>query len=172
VALVLMVGYSVAYRWANPSLTIHRSHSHAPEQNDMTDMIGSLMQRLEHNPEDADALRGLGQAFMRMQAWSQARRFWERLVAVEPGNTDARQRLAMCLFRLEEYAAAADELTQVLQTEPDNGYALFNLGVLYTHYLHDPKQGTAYFQSIVDSPGVSPEIKDQAQEQLEARNGG
>ena len=171
-ALVSMLGYSTLHRLENPSLTrvVHQNHSGGQE--DMMGMVGQLMQRLEENPEDVSTLRMLGQVFMRMQAWSEARRFWSRLLALEPGDIQARQQLSMCLFRLEEYAAAEEELQQVVVEEPDNAFALFNLGILHMHYLDDPEKGQRYFQQVIESPQAGPDLKDQAREQLKNSNGG
>ncbi|MDZ7762413.1 MAG: tetratricopeptide repeat protein [Desulfovermiculus sp.] len=160
------------YRLEHPSLTrvVHQNQSGGEE--DMMGMIGQLMQRLEENPEDVSTLRTLGQVFMRMQAWSDAQRFWTRLLALEPEDVQARQQLSMCLFRQEKYAAAVDELQRVLSLEPDNAYALFNLGILHTHYLNEREKGRAYFEQVIESPHTGPELKDQAQEQLQNSNGG
>jgi cytochrome c-type biogenesis protein CcmH/NrfG len=166
-ALLLLVGYSVVYRVDHPSLTVHRHDAQSVDQEDMMAMVGQLMQRLEHDSEDITALHGLGQAFMRMEAWSEAQRFWMRLLTLEPDNTAARQHLAICLFRLQEYRAAAEELQHVLTIEPDNGNALFNLGILYAHYLQDADQGREYFERIIELPDAGTELKEQAREQLE-----
>lgn len=171
-ALLCMAAYSTLYRLEHPSLTRQRHAAHSQEQGDMMGMVGQLMQRLEKNPQDASALQGLGQAFMRMQAWSEAERFFRRLLEVNPDDVQARQQLSMCLFRQEEYSAAAEQLTKVLAAEPDNAYALFNLGVLSTHYLNNTQQGRDYFRQVLDSPQAEPDLKDQAREQLKITNGG
>lgn len=166
-ALLLLVGYSVLYRLDHPGLTVHRHDAQSMEQEDMMGMVGQLMQRLEEDPEDITALRSLGRAFMRMEAWSEAQRFWIRLLDLRPENVSARQQLAMCFFRLGEYRAAAQELQQVLRIEPAHGHALFNLGILYAYYLQDITQGKEYFQRIIELPEAGTELKRQAREQLE-----
>ena len=171
-ALVGMTGYSLVYRMDHTSLTQHREQSSAPSREDMMGMVGQLMQRLEENPQDETTLRTLGQAFMRMQAWEQSERFWTRLLNLHPEDVQARQQLAQTLFRQERYQAAAEELKQVLAREPDNAYAMFNVGVLLTHYLDQKDAGRAYFQHILDSPSAGPELKEQAREQIETSNGG
>lgn len=170
-ALVGMVGYSVAYHLHHPSLTREIEHTHSSGQEDMMGMVSQLMQRLEQDPEDTSALRGLGQAFMRMQAWSEAQRFWNRLLALEPENDQARQQLSMSLFRQGEYAAAADELRHILKSEPDNAYALFNLGILHSYYLQNEEKGRSYFQQVLNAPGAEPELQEQAQEHLKSNGG-
>lgn len=172
VALVCMLGFSTLYRLEHPSLTRVVHQNQAGGQEDMMGMVGQLMQRLEENPEDVSTLRTLGQMFMRMQAWSEAQRFWARLLALEPEDVQARQQLSMSLFRQEEYAAAADELREVLKVDPDNPHAFFNLGILNMYYLDDPQEGQRYFQEVIDSPQAGPELKEQAREQLTNSNGG
>lgn len=170
-ALVAMVGYSVAYRLHHPSLTREIEHTHSSGQEDMMGMVSQLMQRLEQNPEDTTALRGLGQAFMRMQAWSEAERFWNRLLALKPDNIQARQQLAMSLFRQEKYAAAEEELRHILKSDPGNAFVLFNLGILHSYYLENEEQGRSYFQQVLDAPDAESELKEQAKEHLK-KNGG
>lgn len=172
VALVCMMGYSTLYRLEHPSLTrvVHQNQDSGQE--DMMGMVGQLMNRLKENPEDVSTLRTLGQMFMRMQAWSEAERFWTRLLALQPEDVQARQQLSMCLFRQEEYAAAAHELKQVLEADSGNPHTLFNLGILHMYYLDDQQEGKKYFQQVIDSPQAEPELKDQAREQLTNSNGG
>ncbi len=167
--LLLMLGYTLAYRLEDPGLT-RMSRQQTQEQaqgQEMMDMLSGLMQRLEEDPEDIENLQRLGLVFMRMEAWDRAVQFWKRVLSLEPENIEARQQLANCYYRMEEYAQAAFELNKVLEIDPDEPFANFNLGLLYAYYLESPEQARSYFRTVLESPAADQQLKDQARQELD-----
>ncbi|MGM0423766.1 MAG: tetratricopeptide repeat protein [Thermodesulfobacteriota bacterium] len=173
--LLLLLGYTIAYQVKNPGLTQQATQQRGgqeqaqdPEQTqEMMDMVSALMQRVQEDPQDLEALEQLGLIFMRMEAWDRAAKFWKRLLEQEPEHGQARQQLANCYFRQEEYAQAAMELQRVLEQEPEAPHANFNLGLLYAYYLQDEDQAQEHFQNVLDSPAAEGQLQEQAREEMQ-----
>ncbi|MFW6314441.1 MAG: tetratricopeptide repeat protein, partial [Desulfohalobiaceae bacterium] len=112
--LLLLLGYSVVYQVQNPGLTQqarqrpeNQTQGQDQEQTqEMMEMVSSLMQRVQEDPQDVESLEQLGLIFMRMEAWERAAQFWKRVLEQEPEHLQARQQLANCYYRQEEHAQA------------------------------------------------------------------
>jgi Tfp pilus assembly protein PilF len=165
--LAAMVVSSAVYRTTNPSLVKEVEQSGADHGQDVMAMIGQLMQRLQENPQDPDILESLAMAFSRLQAWDRAGQFWKRLLAVEPGNTQARQQLAMTLYRQQDFQGAAGQLQAVLKQDPDDAYAHFNLAILFARHLEAPGRAREHLQAVIDAPGAPEELREEARTRLE-----
>ena len=83
---------AVVYRVENPSIVQHEERQEMPGGMGQMggDMAGisSMMQKLQANPDDVEAMRGLGMAFMEMKAWDKSMSFWDmvRLLTKPPQN--------------------------------------------------------------------------------------
>jgi tetratricopeptide (TPR) repeat protein len=170
--LVGMFGFSVAYRMDHPSLThtVQRSQHGGGGEETMA-RIGQLMGKLQENPRDVETLRQLGREFMTVQAWSQAARFWERVVRLEPDDAAAHENLALSYFHQQRFEKAAEQLRLVLDIRPDNLYAHYNLGLLYSNYFSEPDKAKRHLQRVLDSPGAGEQLKSKAREQLRSLKG-
>lgn len=163
VCLTLSVVY---YRVTHPFLDIREVKvSHAAEQGPMAD-INSMMQTLDKNPDDIDALRALGNAFMRMKAWERAVTFWDRVLGLEPHDAMALNQKGVSQFQMREYKAASSTFENLLEVQPDNVYALFNLGVLYRHFLGEPSRGETYLRKILELTPENNDVLQAVQEEL------
>lgn len=171
ISLLAVLSYSLLYRMQHPFLTKQRDSgskqqaSQEPGQDGM-ERIAELMKRIQENPRDVKALSQVARLFMSMQSFERAAKFWERVVRIEPERAGSRQRLAMCYYRLERYKDAASELREVLELEPDNAYAHYNLGVLALRFLDRPEKGKRHFQRVLRMEHANAELKDRARREL------
>ncbi len=172
VCLAAMVLTSAVYRTTNPSLVREVEQGGAEHGQDVMTMISQLMQRLQDNPQDPGILESLARAFTQMQAWDRAGMFWKRLLAVEPGNIQARQQLAMALYRQQDFQGAAGQLRSVLRIDPDNVYAHFNLAVLMATYLEAPDESREHLQAVIDNPEAPEDLRNEARNRLDALEAG
>ena len=148
---------TVYYRATHPFLDVRElKSSRNAEKGPMAD-ITKLMQRVEADPQDVEALRALGNAFMHMKGWDRAIMFWDRALAIEPHDAMALNQKGVSLFQKQDYTAAAVTFEKLLKLKEDNVYALFNLGILYRHFLGDTRLGEEYLQKIIE---LKPENKD------------
>ena len=163
VCLTLSVVY---YRVTHPFLDIREMQvSHAADQGPMAD-INTMMQRLEKNSNDIDALRSLGNAFMRMKAWDRAVNFWDRVLSLEPHDAMALNQKGVSLFQQQEYKIASTTFEKLLEVQPDNVYALFNLGVLYRHFLGEIPRGESYLHKILELNHENKDVLQAVEEEL------
>lgn len=163
--LIMIIVSSFVHRVRNPSLTVHRQGAEQSEAMPM-EMIGQLMSNLEQNPEDVKTLQALGRAFMSMEAWDRAAKFWQRLLKVDPEDKNAAHQLAMCYFRMQEFEQAVDILTKIISMDPESYHAHFNLGILYKHYLDDPEKARQHLQKIIKAEEVEDELREEARKEL------
>jgi len=171
ISLLAVLSYSLFYRVQHPFLTKQSDRgskqqaSQKPAQEGM-ERIAELMGRIKENPRDVKALSEVARLFMSMQSFERAAKFWERVVRIDPKKAGPRQRLAMCYYRLERYKDAASELREVLELEPDNAYAHYNMGVLALQFLDRPEKGKRHFQQVLRMENADTELKDRARREL------
>ncbi|MCF8030315.1 MAG: tetratricopeptide repeat protein [Desulfohalobiaceae bacterium] len=169
-SLLAVLGYSLLYRVQHPLLTkqqeqTRRQASQQPPQEAM-DRVAELMGRIQENPKDVQALTEVARMFMSMQSFERAAKFWERVVDITPDKPGPRQRLAMCYYRLNRHQDAASQLRRVLELDPDNAYAHYNLGLLLTAHLEEPEKGREHFRRVLSAEGADSELKDRARREL------
>lgn len=177
VGLLAMFLWSFAYRVDNPSLTEtprqraaqsgdDHDHEGEGEGGDSMRMITSLMAKLQENPNDVHTLHVLGEQFMRMQQWERAGQLLDRAMSVEPTNTDVLSLSGIVDFNLSKFQSAAEKFEMILELEPDNLMAKYNLGILYGHFLEDKEKAREYLSAVAESSRVDEETRSQAAEEL------
>lgn len=109
-------------------------------------LVQALKERLDKNPKDAEALGMLGNAYMIIRDFDKAGELYERLVAINVKELDARTNLALIRVQQKRYEDAANLLKENLDYSPDNGPSIFNLGVIYLDYLKRPQDASALWE--------------------------
>lgn len=168
-ALLGLLVSAAVFKLQHPGLVQQRASpgAHSGQREQAMAMISRLMERLQENPEDREALRGLAQTFTAMQAWERANTFWRRLVALPGADLQARRQLAMTYFRLDKHRQAAEELRKVLAADPGDLYAHYNLGVLSMHYLGAPEEAVEHFRAVVQSSAAPDQLRKDARKHLQ-----
>jgi tetratricopeptide (TPR) repeat protein len=85
---------------------------------------------LEVTGPSADAHAGLGAAYRDAGDLTSAVEEYRRAVAVNPRHVHARSNLGWCLFSLRRYEEARAEFERVVEDDPGNVNAPFQLGVI------------------------------------------
>lgn len=109
----------------------------------------------EDQPELAGPWLNLGQVYLAQDRTDAAHAAFERAVAANPANCDARSELALLLRRQGEFAAAEAHYRACLAARPDYRAAYLNLGILYELYLGRlPEALDAYrrYQALAGEP--------------------
>lgn len=73
---------------------------------------------LQREPDNLEALRGLGQTYEEQENWSQAAAWYENWVQVAPDDPQARLKLGWAYFELQDYGRAAAEFARVTELQP------------------------------------------------------
>jgi cytochrome c-type biogenesis protein CcmH/NrfG len=101
--------------------------------------IAPLEQAVAANPKDAGALLRLANGLHDNGAFRRAIDVYERYLAIEPGNPDARVDMGVCYYELGKVDSAGgtalletarNEMELALKKHPDHQPAAFNLGVV------------------------------------------
>lgn len=168
-----MVFAAVTYRVENPSIVQHEERREMPGGmgkmgGDMSG-ISAMMQKLQANPDDVEAMRALGMAFMDMRAWDKSLNFWDMVLERIPDDVMALNQKGFCLFELQKYDEAAALFERMLTIETGNFHAHYNLGVIYKHYLSMSDKAAAHFQAVVDAAPDDPELVNNARRELESK---
>lgn len=133
----------------------------SPEQ---SEAVVGLMQELQANPNNADALTGLAEIFMSAQEWGRAEVFLERAILSRPGDTRPRYMLGIARFKQNRPADAAKSFEELLQLKEDPA-AMYNLAILYKHHLGRPEEALPLLQKALASPqtdeALAARIKDE-----------
>ena len=113
-------------------------------------------------------LHTLAEQFMRMQAWDRAEALLSRAIVADPTNGSVLNLMGIVEFNLKRYRDAADKFELLLEQEPDDLMARYNLGVLYGHFLEDKGKAVEYFQSVVDAEKAPEDMRKEAAEAIKA----
>jgi uncharacterized protein HemY len=129
------------------------------------DDLTALMRRLQANPNDADTLIELGDAFLTAGEWARAAAFLHRAVLSRPGDVRPRYMLGICLYRQEKIEEARRTYEDLLAIREDPP-ALYNLALLYKYHLDDDDEAARLLRKIVDSPDADADTLERAKKEL------
>lgn len=128
--------------------------------------IMAAMTALKQNPDDPHAMTAAAEAFMAGEMWDKAALLLEKAEAKSPGDLEVLNASGVTLFRLGKSTEAVAKFERVLEIDPADFRAQFNLGVVFKHGLNDPAKARAYFQKAADNPHADPKTREQAVEEL------
>jgi tetratricopeptide repeat protein len=93
-------------------------------------LLATLNARLKRNPNDVDALAGLGGLYAEANMFAKAVPYYARAVAIDPQNAQTRTAYAVALHETGRNAVALGELGAVLDRHRDFSPALYAQGVV------------------------------------------
>ncbi len=96
-------------------------------------LVTGLMERIQANPNDTDALMRLGDAFFQAKQYQTSADWLKRLVAIDSKNIQGLLALGAAYFNLGDSTNAETTWKQVTALEPDNVEAHYDLGFLYLY---------------------------------------
>ncbi len=171
VAILVLLASTLSYFAENPSLVSHNTvGSAAPSEspsgtpsaegmNEATQQhIMALMQKLQQNPTDLEALIGLAEHFMGMQEWQKAETFALRAVVAAPNETQPLYMLGIIQHSQNRNAEAAASLEKVVAAKDDPSVR-YSLGILYAYYLNQPDKGLEHLQKALATPAAPDDLK-------------
>jgi len=181
-AAVVMFFASFIYRMNHPNLFVKVQQQHssvdmgegAAPPPGMGQGMGNSMSKIKEfmaatkeNPEDVEALINLGNAFLMMRAWDRALEPLEKADELKPGNTDVLKAIGIAYFNKQDYAKATSSYDKILEINPNDTLALFNLGVINKHYFNKQDQARRYFEKILELEKEDAEMIKLVKQELE-----
>ncbi|MGE4423429.1 MAG: tetratricopeptide repeat protein [Pseudodesulfovibrio sp.] len=165
-ALAAMFATSFLYRMNNPNLVVKSQPSRSfvdagegqggPGAPAMGGAVSGAMSRVKEyldrvkkNPDDVEALVGLGNSFLMMRAWDRALEPLEKARRLKPDDTAVLKAVGIAYFNKEDYTKASEAYEAILKIDPQDTLALFNLGVIYKHYFKKPDIAQTYFEKVL-----------------------
>lgn len=159
---------SFVYRMNHPNLFVQVQQQHTPDDGHdhgdgptgappgMGDGMGAAMgqvkeylAQVEADPNNVEALVNLGNSFLMMRAWDRALEPLTKAHELKPGNTDVLKAIGIAHFNKEDFTKASATYDEILEIEPNDSLALFNLGVIYKYYFEKDKVARTYFEKVL-----------------------
>lgn len=181
--LVLMLGAAFIYMAEHPGLVVHTQPGSGmaasaesgdrptgttagPEAQNAALM--SLMERLQKNPQDMEALLSLAGHFLHTDDYARAENFAMRAVMAAQG-TEASMPLyllSVAQHGQKRYGEAADSLEKALALK-DDSETRYSLGIVQRYFLKNEAKGRAELEKALAAPGITETLKKQIEVELE-----
>lgn len=118
--------------------------------------VAGLMERIQADPSDTEALMALGDAFFAAGQYDVAAEWLGRLVAIQPDDASALLALGAAQFNSGDAVAAEASWVRVIELEPGSVEAHYDLGYLYLNQDPPDLEGMRReWQAVVDlAPGT------------------
>lgn len=123
--------------------------SDAQRQAMLTQAAAPLIDAINKDPNDFDALVKLGNLFYDGQQFPVAIQYYERALNIHPENPDVRTDMGTAYFYNGNPDRAIAELQTSLKYRPGHAQALFNLGWVRWQGKQDPKGASAAWQQLL-----------------------
>lgn len=130
------------------------------------DDLTELMRRIQANPQDAEALTEIGEAFLMTKDWARAGVFLARAVAAAPDDIRPRYMMGISLYQQSNMPEAAKIFEELLAIKDDTA-AKYNLAVIYKYHLNKASDAHALFHAIAESKEADTDTRERAKKELE-----
>jgi cytochrome c-type biogenesis protein CcmH/NrfG len=125
-----------------------------------------LLAKLKTNPNDADALRQLGNIYYDGQAYPQAIEYYTKSLQIDPKNPDVITDLGTAYWYTGEADKAIDDFNKSLAIRPNHAGTMFNLGIVLWQGKKDPKGAVVVWEKLLQA-NPNYDQKDQVQMLIE-----
>jgi len=131
-----------------------------------TARVQELSAKIKQNPRDFDSIVELANLNFDQKNYGDAVNLYKTALEVRPDALNVRTDMGTAMFYQERFDDAIAEFQQVLQSDPKNAQALFNLGVTMLHGKNDPKRALEYWERMIAANPNHPQaafVKEQIQ---------
>jgi tetratricopeptide (TPR) repeat protein len=94
--------------------------------------IANLEARIAGNPENPSLWMSSGNLYKEAGKWDKARKAYQKVLAIDPNSTDATINLGLVEMGLENYQQAQAFYESVLERDPENIFAIYNMACLFS----------------------------------------
>jgi tetratricopeptide (TPR) repeat protein len=122
--------------------------------------VSEIQGLLDGNPEDAGLMAAMGNVYFDAGRWEEARGWYEKSLALSPGDPDIMTDLAVVFRNLGRPQESVELLDQVITTNPDHWQAWFNKVVVLNFDLHEHDAAADALESLKELRLTNPDIPD------------
>jgi cytochrome c-type biogenesis protein CcmH/NrfG len=137
----------------------------APPPVDMA-RVRELTAKVKQNPRDFDSIVELANLNFDQKNYNDAVNLYKSALQIRPDALEVRTDMGTAMFYQDRFDDAIAEFQQILEKDPKNAQALFNLGVTMLHGKNDPKRALEYWEKMIDANPNHPQaafVKEQIQ---------
>ncbi len=128
----------------------------ATQEGRTDEAIRSFQEALLASPDHLVALDNLGNAYRLQKNWTEARKTFDRALAVNSADPEANYGLAMVFAQSDDSESAYEYLQKALKVRPGYPEALNNLGILYLRTGRRDRAVATFQECIGAAPGFEP----------------
>ncbi|OEU67564.1 MAG: hypothetical protein BA863_17465 [Desulfovibrio sp. S3730MH75] len=128
--------------------------------------IQHLMKSLNEDPNDTEALYGLGELFLDMDSLDKAAFFLERLIKLQPENKDALYLYGVVQLKQDKTMQSVETFEKVVKLDPGHFHSYYYLGMILRHELGQKEKGAEYLQKILEINPDHKELIDTVKQEL------
>lgn len=133
----------------NPKAHLIRAYI-LKEQGHIEEAKRLLQLCIDQNPKEIKAFLELGYLYQ-IENNPICLQFYRNILNINPYNFDANYNTAMFYQEHEEYEKAMNQYKILLQADPNNKYALHNMGWIYMVVENKNKEAVAFFTKAIES---------------------
>jgi len=115
---------------------------------DIAREIVALRQEAEQHPEDAEVAFRLADLLFETERFADAAFWYQRGLAREPKNLDARIALGVSLHQAGRHDEAITQFNTVLELKPNDSEALYHLALTLLHGKRDPASAQRLYEQL------------------------
>jgi len=116
------------------------------------DEIKTYKQRVEKNPDDAEAHFLLGVTYANLKMYKKSIESFKQVIRIDPYCADAHNNTGLVYFESGKYKESIESSKQAIRIDPDCMDAHYNLGVTYANLKMYKKSIESYKQAIRIDP--------------------
>ena len=113
--------------------------------------IDNYKAALQKNPNNLQALVGLGNLYYQTNQDHEAIENFEKALALDPSNANVRTDLAVCFRRIGQYDRAISELKKAISSNPRHPQSRYNLGAILIQDKKDVEGGIRAWNGILEN---------------------
>jgi tetratricopeptide (TPR) repeat protein len=118
---------------------------------DAPSQIGNYREILKKDPNNLQALIGLGNLYFDMGQDLLAIEHYNKALGIDPRNVNVRTDMAVCYRRSGNPDRAIEELKKAISMDPRHAQSRYNLGVILIHDKKDVEGGIRAWETLLEN---------------------
>lgn len=170
-ALKLGIAPGVAQGEAMPEGHPPVDPSTAGANQQLRQQVEEIQGLLAANPDDPGLMAALGNVFFDAGSWADAKNWYEKSLAIEPGEVNVLTDLAVVYRNLQQPEKTIELLDRAIEIQPEHWQAWYNKLVVYQFDLHQHDEAAEALSQLQELKKTNPAIPDLSALEAEVNGG-